>query len=206
MVRKRQVGVSENRGPSYSTLNSRILIIREPKIRYPPPLIFGNSQVSELARDMGQALLWAQKLRYCHHPRVLGSCRSLSCFGVAFLPVLGVWGFRRFGCRGTGVKLRLQARRLIHDQASQSCTQSAIPSHESHREDLEKICPPVGARVCGSMGGLRPNVAHFEDKSPMLLVHTSLKQSRMPLVRCIHSLFAFSARARNCCNSSIDTS
>ena len=36
MVRKRQMGVSENRGPSYSTLNSRILIIREPKIRYPP--------------------------------------------------------------------------------------------------------------------------------------------------------------------------
>ena len=40
MVRKRQVGVSENRGPSYSTLNSRILIIREPKIRYPPPPYF----------------------------------------------------------------------------------------------------------------------------------------------------------------------
>ena len=29
------VGVSENRGPQYSTLNSRILIIRTPKIRYP---------------------------------------------------------------------------------------------------------------------------------------------------------------------------
>ena len=28
-------GVSENRGPEYSTLNSRILILRTPKIRYP---------------------------------------------------------------------------------------------------------------------------------------------------------------------------
>ena len=29
------MGVSENRGSRYSTLNSRILIIRTPKIRYP---------------------------------------------------------------------------------------------------------------------------------------------------------------------------
>ena len=29
------MGVSENRGPYYSTLNSRILAIRTPKIRYP---------------------------------------------------------------------------------------------------------------------------------------------------------------------------
>ena len=29
------MGVSENRGPQYSTLNSRILIVRTPKIRYP---------------------------------------------------------------------------------------------------------------------------------------------------------------------------
>ena len=31
-----QMGVSENRGPNYSTLNSRILIFQDPKIRYPP--------------------------------------------------------------------------------------------------------------------------------------------------------------------------
>ena len=30
------MGVSENRGPCYSTLNSRILIKKGPKIRYPP--------------------------------------------------------------------------------------------------------------------------------------------------------------------------
>ena len=29
------MGVSQNRGPQYSTLNSRILVIRTPKIRYP---------------------------------------------------------------------------------------------------------------------------------------------------------------------------
>ena len=29
------LGVSENTGPYYSTLNTRILIIRTPKIRYP---------------------------------------------------------------------------------------------------------------------------------------------------------------------------
>ena len=34
------LGVSENRGPSYSTLNNRILIIRTPN---KVPLIFGNS-------------------------------------------------------------------------------------------------------------------------------------------------------------------
>ena len=38
------MGVSENRGPSYSTLNSRILFYKDPKISY--PLIFGNSQIS----------------------------------------------------------------------------------------------------------------------------------------------------------------
>ena len=31
MFDKRSMGVSENRGPQYSTLNSRILIIRTPK-------------------------------------------------------------------------------------------------------------------------------------------------------------------------------
>ena len=36
------MGVSENRGPQYSTLNSRILIIRTPKISKVPP-VFGNS-------------------------------------------------------------------------------------------------------------------------------------------------------------------
>ena len=33
--RDADVGVSENRGPEYSTLNSRILIIRTPKYRTP---------------------------------------------------------------------------------------------------------------------------------------------------------------------------
>ena len=37
------MGVSENRGPEYSTLNSRILITRAPK---QGPLIFKNSQMS----------------------------------------------------------------------------------------------------------------------------------------------------------------
>ena len=36
------IGVSENRGPWYSTLNSRILFIRTPK---KVPLIFGNSRI-----------------------------------------------------------------------------------------------------------------------------------------------------------------
>ena len=36
------MGVSENRGPYYSTLNSRILIIRRPN---KVPLIFGNSHM-----------------------------------------------------------------------------------------------------------------------------------------------------------------
>ena len=39
------VGVSENRGAKYSTLNSRILIIRTPKNKV--PLIFGNSHVRQ---------------------------------------------------------------------------------------------------------------------------------------------------------------
>ena len=37
------MGFPENRGPEYSTPNSRILILRTPNIRY--PLIFGNSHV-----------------------------------------------------------------------------------------------------------------------------------------------------------------
>ena len=36
------MGVSENRGPQYSTLNSRILVIRTPN---KVPLIFGNSRI-----------------------------------------------------------------------------------------------------------------------------------------------------------------
>ena len=36
--------VSENRGPKDSALNSRILIIRTPRIRY--PRIFGNAHIS----------------------------------------------------------------------------------------------------------------------------------------------------------------
>ena len=38
----RYMGVSENRGPKYSTLNSRILIVRTPN---EVPLIFGNSHM-----------------------------------------------------------------------------------------------------------------------------------------------------------------
>ena len=37
------MGVSENRGPKYSTLNSRILILRTPK---EGTLIFGKSHVA----------------------------------------------------------------------------------------------------------------------------------------------------------------
>ena len=37
------MGVSKNTGPSYSTLNSRILIIRTPKKKV--PLIFGKSHM-----------------------------------------------------------------------------------------------------------------------------------------------------------------
>ena len=37
------MGVSENRGPKYRTLNSRILIIRTPQNK--APLIFGNSHI-----------------------------------------------------------------------------------------------------------------------------------------------------------------
>ena len=36
--------VSENRRPQHSTLNSRILILRTPKIRH--PLIFGKSHIN----------------------------------------------------------------------------------------------------------------------------------------------------------------
>ena len=36
------MGLAENRGPYYSTLNSRILIIRTPN---KVPLIFGNSHI-----------------------------------------------------------------------------------------------------------------------------------------------------------------
>ena len=39
----RYMGVSENRGPQYSTLNSRILIIRTPQRGTP---IFGNSHIA----------------------------------------------------------------------------------------------------------------------------------------------------------------
>ena len=35
VISRSYLGVSEDRGPSYSTLSSRILIIRNPKIRYP---------------------------------------------------------------------------------------------------------------------------------------------------------------------------
>ena len=34
-INKTWMGISENREPKYSTLNSRILIIRSPKLRYP---------------------------------------------------------------------------------------------------------------------------------------------------------------------------
>ena len=42
------MGVSANRGPQYSTPNSRILIIRTPK---KVPLIFGNSHIPVGALD-----------------------------------------------------------------------------------------------------------------------------------------------------------
>ena len=45
----RQMGVSENRGSKYSTLNSRVLIIRAPNT---VPLIFGNSQIKTIERDL----------------------------------------------------------------------------------------------------------------------------------------------------------
>ena len=41
---RKYMGVSENRGPQYSTLNNRILIIRTPN---KVPLIFGNSHMGE---------------------------------------------------------------------------------------------------------------------------------------------------------------
>ena len=43
------MGGSENRGPEYSTLNSRILIIRTPKYG---TLIFGNSHIGALLVSM----------------------------------------------------------------------------------------------------------------------------------------------------------
>ena len=45
----RHMGVSANRGPEYRTLNSRILILGTPKVRY--PLILGNSDIHPLARN-----------------------------------------------------------------------------------------------------------------------------------------------------------
>ena len=43
------MGVSENRGPYYSTPNSRILVIRTPN---KVPLIFGNSHVGFEAKSI----------------------------------------------------------------------------------------------------------------------------------------------------------
>ena len=43
------MGVSENGGPYYSTLDSRILIIRTPN---KVPLIFGNSQMAPPERSL----------------------------------------------------------------------------------------------------------------------------------------------------------
>ena len=45
MARIENLGVSKNRGPQHSTLNTRILIIRTPKIRHPG---FSETPISEL--------------------------------------------------------------------------------------------------------------------------------------------------------------
>ena len=56
------MGVSENREPEYSTLNSRILIIRTHNIRYPP--IFGNSHVVALIIRVMNFGLWVSGLGF----------------------------------------------------------------------------------------------------------------------------------------------
>ena len=77
------MGVSRNRGPSYSTLKSWILI-RTLKIRY--PLIFGNSQIPTPATRRKEAgsklsrLLGVRGLLRClelglRKPHVFGDCR-----------------------------------------------------------------------------------------------------------------------------------
>ena len=55
------LGVSkfQNRGPSYSTLNSRIIIIRTPEIRY--ALIFGNSHLGFRAAAWTALSKWASR-------------------------------------------------------------------------------------------------------------------------------------------------
>ena len=63
------MGVSENRGPYYSTLNSRIFIIRTPN---KVPQIFGNSYIAGLrVRVLGPRHVGVDGLR-----RKLGTCSS----------------------------------------------------------------------------------------------------------------------------------
>ena len=61
MLPDSDLGVSENRGSYYSTLNSRILIIMTPNM---VPLIFGNSHLG----------FWVFKLRL-HRLRILKATR-----------------------------------------------------------------------------------------------------------------------------------
>ena len=63
------MGVSKNRGAQYSTLNSRILIIRTPKIRYHSVPPFSETPI--LCQEVGVPRLWvlltAQPLRALLH-------------------------------------------------------------------------------------------------------------------------------------------
>ena len=67
-----QMGVSANRGPQYSTLNSRSLITRPPN---KVPLIFRNSQMV----DLGAGYIAAQRF-----------CRSLSRLAVHFAMLVSI--------------------------------------------------------------------------------------------------------------------
>ena len=83
------MGVSENRGPEYSTLNRRILIIRTPN---KVPRIFGNSHIE------GSAYVYGVREMDLYG---LGFGASIKLSGFSFIR-LWVWGF--FGSRGLGLR------------------------------------------------------------------------------------------------------
>ena len=133
-----------------------------------------------------QALLRTQKLRYCNHSRVLGSGRS-------------------HGSQG----LQEESRSSInapHSRPSFAVLHSeCYPLTNKRTGDIEKYLPTCRCPRLWINGWPQAECSAFRGQVPNVGARKS--QAGENATCQVHKFaLAFSARARNCCNSSIDTS
>ena len=152
-----EVGVSKHRGPDYSTLDSRILIISQNKA----PLIFGNSQVvHELTEEAGAAFGCIEEdlregSRQCLEARFGFLVEELQ--SADMLPAI-VFHDSRVGCEGLAITLGNYLRAKVEKYRRDEKIQFKIEALVKQRDQI-----PVPEGRVGKDGVVMLKPEEFDD-------------------------------------------